>query len=66
MSQNLGGGGDRPVGVFDIDNSSGADPKQHLKEITIQTLSQLHFESIQLNSNSVELKFLFSFQFDFH
>ena len=47
-------------------NSSGADPKQHLKEITIQTLSQLHFESIQLNSNSVELKFLFSFQFDFH
>ena len=49
-----------------ITNSSGADPKQHLKGITIQTLSQLHFKSIQLNSISVELKFPLSFLFNFN
>ena len=38
-------------GTTTTTNSSGADPKQHLKEISIQTLSQIHFKPIQLNSN---------------
>ena len=43
-------------------NSSGADPKQHLKEISIQALSQIHFKPIQLNSNYIEHQFEFPFQ----
>ena len=46
-------------------NSSGADPKQHLKEISIQTLGQVHFKSIQLDSSSIEPKKHFPFQFNF-
>ena len=45
-------------------NSSGADPKRHLKEISIQTLSHIHFKPVQLNSNSVEPQFQFPFQFN--
>ena len=44
--------------------SSGADPKQHLKEISIQTLSRIHFKPVQLNANSIEPQFQFPFQFN--
>ena len=47
------------------ENSSGADPEQHLKEISIQTLSQVHFKTIRLDSSSIDPKFHFPFQFNF-
>ena len=45
-------------------NSSSTDSEQQLKERSIQTFSQVHFKSIQFDSNSSEPKFQFPFQFN--
>ena len=56
--------GPTPPKIYGTFNSSGADLKQHLKEISIRTLSQVHFKPIQLNSNSIEPQVQIQFQFN--